>query len=144
MARNKKFVILILLVFLLSACQPPEKIGFEDVCQVAQDDKVVIVDGYFSLGTSVYCSDVSGELRCGLILNSFPDGELDFSAEVMQGRRRNQMQPLESGYLEEDLQIKTADGSIIGVGEHVRVTGELFVNEDDCLMVVDKIETIEE
>ena len=144
MALSKNVVILILLVVLLSACQPPEEIGFEDVCQVAQDDKVVIVDGYFSLGASVYCSDVSGELRCGLVLNSFPDGELDFSAEVMQGRRRNQMQPLESGYVEEDLQIKTANGSMIGVGDHVRVTGELLVTEDVCLMYVDKIETIEE
>jgi hypothetical protein len=32
--------------------------------------------------------------------NHYPDGDLKFSAEVMEGRFKNQMFPLESGYLE--------------------------------------------
>ena len=116
--------------------------AFEDVCQVANNHKVVAVEGYFSLGASVYCSDVSGQLRCGLKFNRYPDGQMDFSADVLEGRRRNQMLPLESGYAEPDLKIKTADGSEIGVGDHVRVTGKLLVTEEVCVMYVNKIEGV--
>jgi len=144
---NKAPLVLVVLIasaFALSACQPPEEMVFDQICRVANDDKNVTTHGYFSLGATVYCSDTSGELRCGLVFNSYPDGNLDFSAEVIEGKRKNQMLPMESGYLEKDLQIKTADGDIIGVGEHVTVTGELLVTENVCLMFVDKIKKFEE
>ncbi len=144
MASIKKCVILILFVFALTACQSPEEVSFKEVCQIANNEKYVIIDGYFSLGTSIYCSDVSGELRCGLVFNNYPEGDLDFSAEVKQGRRRNHMFPLESGYLEEDLQMKTSEGSMIGVGDHVKIAGELLVTEEVCLMYVESIETFDE
>ena len=144
MRRKNLTLFVVVLILTLTACQEAVPMAFEDVCQTANDDLKVIIDGYFSLGASVYCSDVSGEARCGLSFNRYPDGQVDFSAEVMEGRRRNQMLPLESGYVEEDLQIKTADGSLVGVGDHVKVTGELLVTEDVCLIYVDKIETITE
>jgi hypothetical protein len=50
------------------------------------------------------------------------------------------MRHLESGYLEEDLQIKTDSRDLIGVSQHVIVTGEMLVTEDVCLMYVDKID----
>ena len=140
---NRTLLVIVCLI-LLTACQEAVPIAFENVCQTENDDLNVIIDGYFSLGASVYCSDVSGESRCGLKFNRYPDGELDCSAEVMEGRRRNQMLPLESGYVEGDLQIKTADGSVIGVGDHVWVTGELLVTQDVCLMYVEKIEAVNE
>ena len=127
----------------LSACQDPVEIDFADICKVENNDLLVVTDGYFSLSSTLYCSDVSGELRCGLVFNSYPDGNLEFSIEVREGRIRNRMLHLKSGYLEEDLKIKTADGSYIGVGDHVKVTGTLLVTEDVCLMYVDKIEKFE-
>ena len=138
----RKSAVFMIIFFTLTACQTPQAITFAEVCQVENDDLDAMVDGYFSLGASVYCSDTSGELRCGLVFNSYPDGSLDFSAEVLEGRRRNQMIPLESGYMEEDLQIKAEDGSLIGVGDHVQITGELLVTEDVCLMYVNKITPI--
>lgn len=139
-----KFSFFLLFALALVACQEAEPLAFEEVCQPGNNQKNVMVDGYFSLGASVYCSDVSGERRCGLVFNRFPDGEMEFSADVLEGRRRNHMVPLESGYLEEDLQIKTADGSFIGVGDHVNITGELLVSDNVCVIYVDRIETLED
>lgn len=144
MDKFHKLSIIFLFVVLLTACQEPETVSFEEICNTANQKKNVVVDGYFSLGASVYCSDISGERRCGLVFNRYPDGDLELSVEVMEGWRKNRMIPLESGYLEEDLQIKTSDGSMIGVGDHVQVSGELLVTEDVCLMYVNKIETFAE
>ena len=139
-----KIPLFLILILALSACQEPQPLSFEEVCQTVYNQQDVTVDGYFSLGASVYCSDVSGQRRCGLIFNQFPDGEFDFSADVREGRRRNQMIPLESGYLEKDLQIKTDEGSFIGAGDHVKITGELLVSENVCVMYVNKIEALED
>jgi hypothetical protein len=55
---------------------------------------------------------------------------MDFPVNVLEGRRRNQMLPLESCYAEPDLKINAADGSVIGVGDHVPDSGKLLVAEE--------------
>ncbi|MCB2209847.1 hypothetical protein KQH62_03030 [bacterium] len=142
--RKHLVIILILLAaWSLSACQTPDPISFDQVCQPENNQQVITTDGYFSMGATLYCSDTSGDYRCGLVFNSYPDGVQDFSADVKEGNRRNQMKHLDSGYLESDLQIKTDDGSVVGVGEHVTVSGKMLVTEDVCLMLVDKIATFD-
>jgi len=44
---------------ILSACQDPLVMDFTDICQVENDDLLVVTDGYFSLSSTLYCSDVS-------------------------------------------------------------------------------------
>lgn len=129
----------------LSACQTPvtTPVPFDQACQMDNDQQVISTDGYFSLETTVYCSDTSGDLRCGLVFNSYPDGNQEFTAELREGNRKNRMRHLESGYMEEDLQIKSDNGDMIGVGQHVTLTGEMAVTQDVCLMYVDKIELYE-
>ncbi len=147
MIKNRRILVIIIFIivtsFSLSSCQNPVEMAFEDICQVENNKKWVITEGYFTMGASLYCSDVSGEYRCGINLNSLPDGELSISAEVMEGKRKNHMLPLESGYTDADLQIKTADGDFVGVGEPVKITGELLVTESVCLIYVEKVENIE-
>ncbi len=132
--------ILILLAGLtLSACRAAEPMPFEQVCQPENNQKVVSTDGYFSLGETVYCSDTSGDFRCRLVFNAFPDANDKFSAELKEGNRRNQMKHLNSGYMESDLQIKTDNGTIVGVGDHVIISGKMLVSDEVCLMLVDKV-----
>jgi hypothetical protein len=143
-ATKKRFVLIFTLIITgmltLTACQEPVAVTFDQVCQVENNQQFISTDGYFSLGTTVYCSDTAGDFRCGLVFNSYPDGDQEFSAELKEGNRKNMMRHLESGYLEEDLQIKTDSRDLIGVGQHVTVTGEMLVTKDVCLMYVDKIE----
>jgi hypothetical protein len=144
MLRNGRFVIAVMVMVLtslvLTACQPPETVAFEDVCDVENDGKNITTQGAFSFGASIYCDDTLGEYRCGLNFNPYPDGGDRFSVEVMVGNRRNMMQDIESGYSDEDLIIKTAGGESIGVGDPVNITGRMLVTENVCVMEVEKIE----
>lgn len=143
-ATKKRFVLSLTLLIIgmltLTACQAPTPVPFDQVCLADNNQKTLSTDGYFSLDQTVYCSDTSGDLRCGLVFNSYPDGDQEFSAELREGNRKNMMRHLESGYLEEDLQIKTDNRELVGVGQHVTVIGEMLVSESVCLMYVDKIE----
>lgn len=138
--RKSLVIILILLAGLtLSACQTPAPLPFDQVCQPENNQQVISTDGYFSMGSTLYCSDTSGDYRCGLVFNSFPDGDQEFSADLKEGNRRNQMNHLDSGYMESDLQIKTGDGTVVGVGEHVTISGKMLVSDEVCLMLVDNV-----
>ena len=147
MRANKKHFVLSLTLLIvgmlaLTACQSTAAatVPFDQVCQAENDQQLISTDGYFSLGTTVYCSNDSGDQRCGLVFNSYPDGSQEFSAELKEGNRKNMMRHLESGYLEGDLQIKTDTRELVGVGQHVTITGEMQVSGDVCLMNVDRIE----
>jgi hypothetical protein len=150
MKTTKKYLVRILaLIFIsmisLAACQSPvaATVPFDQACQVENDQQWISTDGYFSLKTTVYCSSNSGDLRCGLVFNSYPDGNQEFTANLREGNRKNMMRHLESGYLEADLQIKTNSGEMIGVGQHLTLTGKMDITQDTCTMNVDKIELYE-
>jgi hypothetical protein len=67
MDKFQKLSIFLPFVVLLTACQEPEAVSFEEVCHTSNYKKDVVWDGYFSLSASVYCSDISCERRCGLV-----------------------------------------------------------------------------
>ena len=135
-----RIILLMIGMTTMTACQAPVSMSFDQACQAENNQEVISTDGYFSLGTTVYCSDTSGAFRCGLVFNSFPDGDQEFSVELKEGSRKNMMIHLENGYLEEDLQVRTDSGELVGVGQHVTITGEMLVSGDVCSMAVDKIE----
>jgi hypothetical protein len=124
----------------LFACQSAEALPFDQVCDLANDGATVSTHGFFSVGASVYCSDVSGKYRCGLNFNAYPDGDLTFSADVVEGKRKNQMLPLERNFTDESVRITTASGEVIGINDPVIVTGKMLVAENVCVMYVNKIE----
>lgn len=146
---NRIPAVIFMLIFIsataLSACKSPAAaaVPFDQACRAENNQQVISTDGYFSLKTTVYCSDATGDLRCGLVFNSYPDGSQEFTAALREGNRRNMMHHLESGYLEADLQIKTDNGEKIGVGQHVTLTGMMEITQDQCTMNVDKIELFE-
>lgn len=137
--------ILFLIGFLLTltACQAPLTVPIEEVCQIENNNQTLTTNGYFSLDVTLLCSNETGEKRCSVILNNYPDGDMDVFAELKTGKGRNQMLPMESGYTKADLQIKTDNGDVIGVGEHVTVTGEMMVTQSKCVLYVDKIEAVQ-
>jgi hypothetical protein len=132
--------LLAITALLLTACQPPVAVPYEEVCSEEYNGKTITTEGVFSMGVSVYCSDTSGEYRCGLNFKESPESNNTFSVDVMVGNRKNMMQELESGFSDADLMIKTTDGSTIGVDDPVTITGRMLVTEGVCVMEVEKIE----
>jgi hypothetical protein len=65
-----------------------------------------------------------------------------FTADVLEGDRPNQMMQVSEDYSAADIRLKTADGTVIGVEQEVRITGEMLIGEGVCLMSVDKIEAL--
>ncbi len=132
--------LLLVSTIILTACQPPVSVPYDNVCQEEYNGKTIMTEGVFSMGASVYCSGTSGEYRCGLNFKESPASNDTFSVDVMVGNRKNMMQELEFGFSDDDLVIKTADGSTIGVDDPVTITGRMLVTEGVCVMEVEKIE----
>ncbi len=139
-------LILIFAVLVLIGCSsgPATEVSFSDVCQLENDHKNLSTVGYFSTGASVYCSDSGGDYRCGMEFHEQPGSEAEFTADMLEGNGKNQMAELPSSYSDADVQIKTDDGSVIGVGQRARISGKMLITEGVCLMTVDKVEALSE
>jgi hypothetical protein len=130
-----------LIVFILTGCsQAATEVSFADVCDPSHDHAEISTVGYFETGVTVYCSDSGGDYRCGLDFVETPGSDNKFSADILQGNRPNQIAPVPDNYTDKDIQLKTADGTVIGLGQKARITGKMLIGQGVCLMSVDKIE----
>lgn len=129
---------------MLAACAAKEStpVAFADVCKLENDHKNLSTVGYFDPGISVYCSDTGGDYRCSFDFLEEVGSEKKFSADLLEGNGKNQLAELPDDYSNEDVKIKTDDGTVIGVEQKARISGEMLVAEGVCLMEVDKIETV--
>lgn len=138
-------LIFALFVLILMGCaQEAAEVSFADACDPAYSDQRISTVGYFEAGVTVFCSDNGGDYRCGLDFVDAPGSANNFTADVLEGDGRNQMAPVPDSYTDADIQLKTDDGSAIGVGQQARITGEMLIGEGVCLMSVDKIEAVTE
>lgn len=140
----------VLLMGAVAGCsEPPVQVAHGDVCSLENDDKVVSVDGHFQLGITMYCSDVSGNYRCGLDFVSAPGADDGFSVDVIEGDGNNELLPLPDSYTDNDLKIQTDGGETITQADKVRITGDLSVSQDPvsndmvCYMYVNTVERVE-
>ena len=149
----KRIVVLGLMIgltFVFVACssEPPVEVAHGDVCKLENDDKVVMTEGYFKLGLSMYCSDTSGQYRCGLDFVSARDVEDGFSVDVVEGEGNNELSPLPDSYTDADMKIQSDSGETVTQNDKVRITGDLSVSQDPvsndmvCYMYVDKVELL--
>lgn len=101
--------------------------------------KVIIIEGYLALTSSVYTRGKS--IRCNLYPRFNQAKGMHANLELTAGTGKNEMEPLPKKYKTEDFKIKTDVGEIVGEGNYVRVTGELSDRYDDKATVyVQKIE----
>ncbi len=134
-----------LIVFTLAGCaQEATEVPFADVCDPGHDHQRISTVGYFDVGVTVFCSDTGGDYRCGLDFVEAPGSANAFTADVLEGNQPNQLAPIPDDYTAADIQLRTADGTVIGVEQKVRITGEMLIGEGVCLMSVDKIESVTE
>jgi hypothetical protein len=111
------------LSFSMTGCTKPIPVDFGQVCTAENDNKYISVEGYLRTGASVLCSSHDGTRACGLELTDKPDGGSTINAYVEEGTGNSQMEPLPKGYSDDNLKIRTQDGSLVAPRERVRIMG---------------------
>lgn len=122
---------------LLAACspaEPPSLVSAEKACALDNDGKPATVAGYFQTRSMVFCTD-----SCTLDFAETPDGEGPLSPDIKVGTGNNQMLELPDNFSDSDFQVTAADGTKLGLGDHVQISGRMSVGQDVCLMYVDQI-----
>jgi hypothetical protein len=107
----------------LTGCTKPVPVTFNNVCQNANDNIYVSVEGYLTTGTSVFCSSSDGTRTCGLELVDSPAGTNKISVYLEEGTGKSQMEALPKSYSKENLKVRDSDGQVVGPQDRVRVIG---------------------
>jgi hypothetical protein len=118
-----------------------EPIEFPKAFDNSMNDKMVKVEGYFSMPE--YSYQLQGSVRLNFYERknqffAFPQLSLLMDA----GDGNNAMQPLPKKFKPEDVKIKTDNGSYVYPGERISVIGELSVSPDYYRVACKKVEKI--
>ena len=144
--RKRILLIFSLLAVAAASCsKPAEPVGVGDVCQKPKDT-LVVVEGYLVLPNYMTTKTIYGKRdnkkTYELFLVSQPDAKGASVRTVVTGGERNGIRELPAtGYSFKDLQIYTNEGSTVGAGNRLKVTGTVTAaNDGKCDVVVTKIE----
>lgn len=147
--RKRILPIFLLLIVAMAACsKPAEPVGVGDVC-LKPKDTLVEVQGYLVLPNYMTTRTIYGKREnkktYELFLVSQPDAKGASVRAVVTGKtpgERNGIKDLPpTGYSFKDLQIYTNEGSTVGPGSRLKVTGTVTpTNDGKCDLVVTKIE----
>lgn len=143
-------------LFLISCSKPAPTVNHANVCDAANKDKEVAVEGYIASGKQVPCQWLlESARRCAFMFLSKP-GEVEkgFIVYFSEGKDGNQIETPESGmgkktttvFKPDEVKIKSGDGSIITAQNKIKVTGKVRITEGStsgetiCSVNVDRIE----
>ena len=146
----KNFLYLtILLSFLISTgCNKTGvPVEFAKVCDKANDEEIVEVEGFIDDGGSVFCSKGKRPLECGFQVKQNLEDEKYFKADIEAGTWSNNVEKLKSGYKKEDIKMWDDNGELIDLSKKLKVTGRVHVFDgidakegvDGCYMTVTKL-----
>lgn len=122
---------------------PPAAVDFNTIYQYSKGQRVII-QGYLDLPGSTYCGD-----ECGVFLEDPADRGRQitiFISAPAEGSTPtpNQMDRLQDQYQAADFKVRTNDGSYVGEGALVRVTGSICetTGGELCVSKIVKIEAV--
>lgn len=148
--RKRILLIFTLLIAAMAACsKPAEPVAVGDVCQRPKDT-LVEVEGYLVLPNYMTTRTTFGKREnrktYELFLVSQPDAKGESVRTIITGKvpgDRNGIKDLPpAGYSFKDLHIYTNEGSTVGPGSRLKVTGTVTPGDDGkCDVVVTKIQT---
>ena len=121
---------------------PPVELDFTAARDKANDKKRVIIEGYVATPSVSYTSDKSVQIDFIERPNEFGTSS-GFIASMNVGKGNNTMLKIPEKYRAEDIKVTGNSGEAIRVGDHVRMTGRLSVNDSYCSIDCEKIEKIE-
>jgi hypothetical protein len=126
-----------ILLLTLSACgsaNAPTPVTIAEACAPEKDGKQATVRGYFQLSSMVFCTD-----SCNLDFAEQPGGESPLAPDIKVGSGRNQMKTLPENFKDNDFQVTSQDGTVLGLKDAVQISGKMSIAPNVCLMYVDKI-----
>lgn len=110
-----------------------------------EEYKTVIFETFVApLPSTMYFGD--GELSLDFYERRNQSGGPHMRVDIREGSSNNHVESLPEEYYQEDLKIHTDDGSIVGVGDYVRITGTYSEASSEEYQYIDltKIEKIED
>lgn len=115
--------------FFLVACGesgPPTRgvpVGFDRVCDKANDGKRVMLEGYLSFPSSFHEDDIT------IMMRLWPSREstgTPVGASARLGTAANNLEHPPDHYQKSDLKLHLADGQVAGYGDKVKVSGTMY------------------
>jgi hypothetical protein len=143
MSKRWYSLLLVFAIVLIACGGPARAVAYDQVCDKANEQQRISTEGYFSTGSSVFCSNIgSSTVQCGLEFVENADDSEGFSADVDQGDGDNEIEEIPDDFTAETITIHADDGSVVRIGDRVRISGKMLIGEGVCLMNVDLIEPI--
>lgn len=124
-----------------------EPVAYDQACSLGNDGRSIETKGYLDDVGSVFCSDTSGRMECGMKLKARSEDKTGFTADIALGSGANTMDKLERGYQRTDITIRNNEGNVVDLGKEVTITGTLSAYQSTevpggvgCFVKVYKIE----
>jgi hypothetical protein len=120
----------------------PTKVAYADVCDPANDNKLIRTQGFLGLGVVAQRDGdpVTGDPYWHIELARKSGGSGEVSVFLYEGDGNNQMQPVPDQYSPDDLKVKATNGDPVGPDDKVRIVGEANVGDGVCY--IDPVERI--
>lgn len=113
---------------------------FSKACVLENDYKILEIEGFLKDSGGVRCSNSQGPMECYFTFTAAPGDEKGMRVKVEQGTWANEVEKLSDGYKTEDVKIHSDDGSLVKLGEKLKITGEFRADTDGtCRIDVTKI-----
>jgi len=113
---------------------------FAEACKAENDKKILEVEGFLIDAGGVRCSNSQGPMECTFKFTAAPGDENSMHVEIDMGTWANEVEKLSDGYKTDDVKIHSDDGSLVKLGEKLKVTGEMrVIDPKNCWIDVTKI-----
>jgi hypothetical protein len=127
---------LLLCAFLLPACSsappPGTPVTFQTIENQAHHDQQLEIEGYLRLPRMGLVTDT-------MLIELHPSADEKDATKVLVsmpvGTGSNQMEKPPKDYKREDLKVHTADGTVVGPDDKVRVSGKYYYNKTSATQV---------
>ncbi|XSG74768.1 hypothetical protein ACP8Y2_21605 [Herpetosiphon llansteffanensis] len=124
-----------LLFLLLAGCGETASIAFANLCQQANNGQRVRTEGYFVVGSSIFCSNIGAtQIQCGLEFVDDLSNAKHIAVTINEGSGKNQIVVPEN-YSEETIVIHDDSGVSVKLGEKVQLDGEIVINKTNVCLI---------
>ncbi|MBX7223375.1 MAG: hypothetical protein K1Y36_25910 [Blastocatellia bacterium] len=138
-------LVCILAIVLYQQGGTPIPVQYDNMCSQSYDGKLVTVEGYLEVGSSVMVNKSRNGTTYNIEFKKTPADTKYVSAEVEQGRWWNCMEGLAKSYKPEDIKFHTNDGTVLTPKDRMRITARVRSTtqggtREVCYIKVTKIE----
>ncbi|MBM7842159.1 hypothetical protein [Herpetosiphon giganteus] len=124
-----------LLFVLLVGCGETASVAFGDLCQQANNGKLIKTEGYLVVGSSIFCSNIgSSHVQCELEFVDDLRNAKQIAVLINEGTGKNQIVVPEN-YSAETIVIHDDSGAVVKLGEKVQLAGEIVISKTNVCLI---------